>query len=163
MKKLRAFTLLELLIGMIISSIVIGFGYAGYTLIYERYLNYNQTKKGIIDVIQLNSVLNNDFINAESAQFGTDKLILYYETAPRKEYDFKEKYILRKDGEQTDTFKLEAATIIAGSGTGGEQIELLVTELSFDAVIHQEKMHFHFVKNYSAETLINLELNQWAQ
>ncbi len=163
MKKLHAFTLFELLIGMIISSIVIGFGYTGYTLIYKRYLNYNGTKKNIIDIIQLNSVINNDFINAESAQFDADKLILNYGNGHLKEYSFEEKKILRKEEGIVDTFRLETTNLVAHQNIIHEQAGLPIVEFSFDAAVFGETMHFHFVKNYSAETLINFQLSQWPQ
>jgi prepilin-type N-terminal cleavage/methylation domain-containing protein len=163
MKKLKAFTLFELLVGMIISSIVIGFGYAGYTLIYRQYLNYSVTKRGIIDVVQLNAILNNDFITSESAKLEMDKLILNYENGLQKEYSFGEKYILRKEQEYVDTLKIGVMNVIANRN-GDEQVtDLLISELSFDAVIHEETMHFHFIKSYSAETFINNPLNQWLQ
>ena len=161
MKKFHAFTLFELLIGMIISGIVIGFGYTGYSLIYKRYLNYSDTKKDIIDAIQLNSVLNNDFLYAEFAHYETDKLILTYKNALAKEYTFTDKNILRKEGELTDTFKLKATNILAGQNIDQNLTGLPVAEFSFEALIHQEPMHFHFAKRYSAETIINLQLSQW--
>lgn len=160
MKKLHAFTLLELLIGMIISSIVIGFGYSGYNLIYKRYLNYSETKKGITNIIQLNSVLNNDFINASSAQFESDKLILNYKNGLLKTYNFKDKLILREEAEHVDTFKLEVNNLMASQNIDVEQMGLPITQLSFDAIIHKETMHFRFEKSYSSETLLNLQLNQ---
>lgn len=156
MQKLRAFTLMELLVGMIISSIVIGFCYMSYSIIYKQYKSYKILKLEIVETIQLNSILNTDFINAETVLFDNDKLILNSANRSQLQYDFNDNYILRKDGEVTDTFKLSATEILPGYLLESEQIPTsIVNNFSFDAKVLGEIEHFRFTKNYSAETMIN--------
>jgi len=159
MKKISAFTLLELLIGMIISSIVIGFCYTGYSIIYKQYLNYLIIKENISNTMQFNSILNTDFTTASSIIFETDKLILDFKSAPQLQYDFRQNYILRKTSDVTDTFMLSALNLVPKYNIENDQQPfLIVNDFSFDAVILGETEHFHFAKNYSAETLVNMQM-----
>lgn len=156
MQKIRAFTLLELLIGMIISSIVIGFCYLSYSIIYKQYMSYKILKLEIVETIQFNSILNSDFIKAETVVFGDNKLILNSTNRSSLQYDLMDNYILRKDGEVTDTFNLSAINVLPEYLPETEPSPTsIVTDFSFDAKVLGEMEHFHFTKNYSAETMIN--------
>lgn len=159
MKKIAAFTLLEILIGMIISSIVIGFCYTGYSVIYKQYLNYNAIKRQNTTAMQLNSVLNNDFVNAEFVRFELDKLIVNSNSNKELYYRFNENYILRRDKGLIDTFMLAALNITPEYFTENEQLQdRLLNSFSFDVSVLGETEHFHFVKEYSSETLIKLQM-----
>lgn len=156
MQKIRAFTLLELLIGMIISSIVIGFCYMSYSIIYKQYMSYKILKLEIVETIQFNSILNADFISAETILFDENILILNSTNRSQLQYDFNDNNILRKDGEVTDTFKLFPTNILPQYLIESEQsISSIVNDFSFDSNVLGEPEHFHFTKNYSAETMIN--------
>lgn len=158
MKQISAFTLLELLIGMILSSIVIGFCYTGYSIIHKQYLNYNVIKRQNTAAIQLNSILNADFINAESVIYNTDKLILNSDKI-QLQYGFQENYILRENNGVTDTFMFSPFNIIPEFLKESTSLPLaIINEFSFDAIILGELEHFHFIKEYSAETMIRLQM-----
>lgn len=152
---MRAFTLMELLIGMIISSIVISFGYGAYSLIYKQFLSYKKVKKEIVDVMQLNSILHTDLAKAELISFNENKL-----TIDRKDdlpllYDFNDSIILRKDIDVIDTFKIAASTVTIAFSFPEQKA--VVNSFSFDAGVLGETEHFSFEKKYSAETLMNYE------
>jgi prepilin-type N-terminal cleavage/methylation domain-containing protein len=155
MKKLRAFTLLELLIGMIISSIVIGFGYAAYSLIYKQYLVYKQVKEKIVEITQLDHVLSTDMRNAEIISFNEHTLSLFGQNQHTLEYDFQDSLIVRKENELSDTFKIPAVNIQAGFLLPGNTA--FVKQFSFDAAALDEQERFRYTKNYCAETLMNYE------
>lgn len=159
MKRIAAFTLLELLIGMILSSIVIGFCYTGYSIIHKQYLNYNIIKKQNTAAIQLNSILNTDFINTGYVMYDTDKLILNSKNKVQLQYEFKENYILRGANGLTDTFMFSPVNISPEYLKESESLPIsIINEFSFEAVILGELEHFHFIKEYSAETMIRLQM-----
>lgn len=153
MKKLPAFTLMELLIGMIISSIVIGFGYATYALIYKQYLNYKSVKEQLVETVQLHAALSTDLRYSELISFRDDKLTFYPKNAPELTYRFYDDWITRTDRELTDTFHI-AVTDIRKQFIFPDN-ELFVKQFSFEATTLKEKEYFNFVKNYSSETLMN--------
>lgn len=155
-RKLPAFTLMELLVGMIISSIVIGFGYGTYALVYKQYLSYKTVKKEIVEAMQLNSILNSDFAAAENILFNENKLTIDKKDNIYLQYDFNDSIVLRKENEITDTFKIVPVAITA-SFIFPEQ-KAVVSTFSFQAKLLDETEGFVFTKNYSAETLMNYEM-----
>jgi len=159
MQKIRAFTLMELLIGMIISSILITFCYSSYTIIYKQFLTYKKIKNELTETIQLNSVLNNDFANSKSMYFNKNSLYMNRSISPL-EYSFSENYILRIEREVIDTFHITAKDITVNYFKESANSPLFfVNELSFSAMILNEKERFNFSKNYSAETIMNQPTN----
>jgi prepilin-type N-terminal cleavage/methylation domain-containing protein len=155
MKKLPAFTLIELLIGMIISSIVIGFGYAAYSLIYKQYLAYKHVKEKVVEITLLNHVLSTDMLNAEIISFNENTLSLVGTNQNSLQYLFQDTLIVRTENELTDTFNISALNVKTDFLFPDQAI--FVKQFSFDADALGEKEHFTFTKNYSSETLMNYE------
>lgn len=155
MKKIAAFTLLELLIGMIISSIVISFGYATYSLIYKQYLSYKTVKAKMMETTQLYSALSSDLFHAQMASFHEHTLLLYNKNKTELKYDFYENDIVRKTGEVVDSFHIAAMN-------RKEQFlfpdnKQFLTQLSFEINVLDEPEVFNFTKQYCSETLMNYE------
>jgi prepilin-type N-terminal cleavage/methylation domain-containing protein len=155
MKKIPAFTLMELLIGMIISSIVIGFGYATYSLIYKQYLGYKDVKEKIVELTQLDHVLRTDLITAEIISFNDNKLFLSGKDFKIVQYHFQDSLIVRTANEVKDTFQVSPVHIKAGFLLPDKM--MFLTQFSFDAEALDEKEHFAFTKDYSSETLMTYE------
>jgi prepilin-type N-terminal cleavage/methylation domain-containing protein len=156
--KFKAFTLVELLVGMIISALVISFCYSAYTIIYKQFLNYKNIKTQLVNAMQLNTILTTDFITSESVFYNEDKLVLNSLDKSFLIYSFNDGYILRTQNETTDTFKLVADEFKISYLS--EISSFLVNEISFDATVLNEKEHFNFYKNYSAETAITIIQNK---
>lgn len=160
MKKIKAFTLLELLIGMIISSIVISLGYMTYFIVYKQYVNYKETRETISHIMQMKTVLTDDFSTAHTIISPLkDQLKLNNEKGiAAVEYDFSARYITRKEGAEIDTFHLISSEYVPlyVDPTKNEYLPL-ITGFSFDAMVLGEKEHFVFTKQYAADVMINKE------
>ncbi|MGQ0827041.1 MAG: PilW family protein [Bacteroidota bacterium] len=156
MKKLRAFTLMELLIGMIVSSIVIGFGYGTFFLIYKQYSSFKTVKIELVDVAQLNSILNHDFAIAEMIAFNENKLIIDRKNNLPLVYNFNDSIILRTDNELVDTFKIVSENIVTNFVF--KEQNAVVTGFAFEAKVLNETEQLTFEKHYSSETLMNYEV-----
>jgi hypothetical protein len=104
-------------------------------------------KTELIQAIELNAVLNNDFINSETASYIDDKLILNIPNKRELIYHFNDRYILRIDEDTTATFKLAASQFKASYLP--ETSSALIHEFSFVAHIVNEKEHFYFCKDYN--------------
>lgn len=159
---LPAFTLAELLIGMIVSGIVIGSCYTAYSLIYKQYESYRKIKNATVAAMQFNSMVNNDFIDAELITYKENTLVIK-KVNNLLQYEFNDLFILRKENEVTDTFQLsplniETKPITFNELNQAERTTTVISSFSFDAQILQETEHFTFSKNYSAETLMNYEI-----
>lgn len=161
MRKINAFTLLELLIAMIISSIVISFGYGVYSLLFKQYLSYKKAKTEIVNTMQFNAIMNNDFCNSEEITFNDNTIAIFRKNKAPLRYLFNDHFILRKTDEITDTFKIAAANIQEKFVFKNEQAQsALISEFSFDAQFAGDTEHFLFTKNYDAATLFNKEIKQ---
>lgn len=158
MHKLKAFTLMELLVGMVISSIVIAFGYSAYALIYKQYVSYKSVKTTVVETMQLHTTMSNDFNNAECITFGENKLKLSGSNKLLM-YNFIDSLVIRGDQEMSDTFKLAAndiqTTSVFNHGTNNDR---LINSLQFDVSVFDNKEHFTFTKRYTAQTLMNYEM-----
>ena len=146
---------MELLIGMIISSILIAFCYSAYSIINKQYLNYKAIRQEIVKSMEFNAVMNNDFANAEIVTFENNTLKMKRRNSLDLEYCFNDKYVVRKETEVKDTFKLFAMNIVANCLAQAGQSLLIVDDFSFNTKISSTTEIFHFTKKYSAETLVN--------
>lgn len=158
MHKLKAFTLMELLVGMIISSIVIAFAYSAYSLIYKQYVSYRSVKSKVIETMQLHTVMSNDFNNSEYSTFDSNKLKLNT-TNNTLTYNFIDSLIIRIDNELSDTFKLVARTIqVKPVFNDVISNDTLINNIQFDVFVFDNTEHFTFTKKYTAQTLMNYEM-----
>lgn len=165
MKNLKAFTLLELLFVMILTTIIIGIGYFAFTLSVKQLHAYKENSEKITGAFQLTMLLNRDFAEARSVLKINDTLLFTNTLNNRLEYFFSENYILRNINSTVDTFfystqnmseKFLDAPVITNNG--------LVDEIYFEIKSDKDRIEiFHATKSYSAEALIqneNLKLNK---
>jgi prepilin-type N-terminal cleavage/methylation domain-containing protein len=98
--RLSGFTLLELLIGMIVSAIVLGATFSAYHIIAKQVTIYQEKTKTDEELSLFHSRLMLDFQNGHSVFLISDLELRMQQTV----YLFHEEYTLRKNGERTDTF-----------------------------------------------------------
>lgn len=153
--KLRAFTLFELLVGMIISAVVIAGCYTGYSIAYKRYLSYCTIKREITGVVQLNAILNREFFNAVSVNYEENALIFDSPGAAPLRYEFDEYFILRQEGEITDTFNCSGSNFVPEYLETEHLSTPLLTGFSFDLTLYGEILHLSFEKQYTSEMIMN--------
>lgn len=151
MRKIKAFTLMELMIGMIIGSIVVGFCYSGYRVILKQYYDYKKTKSEVNETMQLATTLATDFAASEAIVYKDNMLIMSQDSA-KKEYEFSERYIIRSINEIKDTFHFapkELVPVFMDNTTDN-----IIKDISFKAEIMGEVETFYYTKSYSAEFLM---------
>lgn len=157
MQKIKAFTLMELLIGMIIGCIVVALGYSTYNIIFKQYSAYKAIKNKVVEIMQLNTVMNNDFTTADFITFSDNKLILNNRDT-LLEYYFNDSYIIRTNNTFADTFQLKTTNFLVKSVDSTElNATDMLTNFNFDMLVSGDTQHVTFTKNYSAETLMNHE------
>lgn len=156
MKKLKAFTLIELLVGMMVSSIVIGFGYEAYLMIYKQFLSFKSIKIEIIHITQFQTVFSNDMYNSEKVSLNDHKLTMTKEDKILQ-YEFEDKFILRRNKELCDTFNIAVSSLESEFVNGVSGSQNLVSSILFKAPILNEEEEFVFSKTYSAKTLMEVE------
>ena len=143
---------MELLVGMIISALIISMCYYGYAIIQEQYISYRNSKSQIIQTMQLNALLNKDFVDSKVAFYKDNELNLVTQEG-QIIYTFRDTYISRSKSDLSDTFKFSISSVNV------HQLRMnmgeVVDAFYFDAVLFNQTQRFNFSKTYSAEALIN--------
>ncbi len=112
-KQLKAFTLLELLVGMILSGIVLTATFTAYRITTKQYETYSSKSKAITEISFFASQLQADFSNATIIIHNSENTIQLQSDKRILEYRFSTKYVLRNDFKQIDTFKVAVTGIEA--------------------------------------------------
>ena len=153
--KVKAFTLIELVVVMIISGILFSIAYFSFFIISQRFNHFSSASSSVMEISNLQTILNKDFDEAEFLQLQGDDLIVKKDSLELL-YHFEEDYLLRTQLDQVDTFHIPIENksyyfknAIYYLNTG------YIDELEFTSEYHDEKFHFHFHKDYSTEQLIN--------
>jgi prepilin-type N-terminal cleavage/methylation domain-containing protein len=157
MKKLKAFTLIELIIGMIIGSIVVGSCYTGYSFVLKQYYNYKQTKDTINEAMLLHTLISTDFNNARILSYKENNLQVALDSVNIM-YSFEDSFILRKESDVIDTFYLQPKAIHF-SFLKENDLGNIIDELFFEVTIFDETKKFHYSKQYSSDILMKYSSN----
>ena len=151
MKKLPAYTFVEILVALAIMSIVI-------VLAINLYFQLSRSNQRIIrdydknlEILQLKSILNTDFERYNRIEYGIYEL-KFIDKNSTCLYEFTDVGILRRFQEKIDTFKVEYSNLeyqLQYGNTG------MVTHFSFDIKAHNDILHYSFYKEYEVEAVVN--------
>jgi len=165
MKRLKAFTLIELIVALIISGIVISIAATCYQIVYKQYKEYKNVNETLSQAALLNMLLNKDFQNFQYVNKTSDGIefsgFSTQQTSNEEQktvYEFGQQYIIRKYTTIQDTFGVVLAnTSLKFQNKEIENNSTLVDELSFETDVIQENETFHYKKQYGADVLMKLE------
>jgi hypothetical protein len=110
-RSLKAFTILELLIGMILSGIVLTATFTAYRITTQQYKSYSEKSVTITEVSFLVSTLGTDFEKAKTIIRSFENNIVLQSENSMLEYRFSEKYVLRNNFLRCDTFHVAVTSI----------------------------------------------------
>lgn len=157
MKRLKAFTLLEMTLAMVLTSLVVAMGYSATDIVQAQLTNFRSTQSKLVDVQRLYSELALDFDRAETVRLGDEQLIINLEKE-HLTYRWETGTIYRVQQEQIDSFQLqlvdhECYFQQALVEQTAKPIDGLEMTLSLDG----EAWNLRWEKQYSAATLMQLE------
>jgi hypothetical protein len=157
MKKLAAFTLMELLIGMIVSSLVIAFAYMAYGVLGKQFAQYRVMKAQVMNELRLTSLLDADFFKAENVMMENSALSFELPDSSSINYFFGDSIICRAQGEVKDTFRFAVKDLVGRSALDDERGVDCIGEIKFSVALPGKNTEFAFFKEYSAEQLMKFE------
>src|ERR1700761_349032 len=105
MKKLRAFTIMEMVIAMLIAAIVIGMTYAVYTIVVRSCRSFDDRHRQMAALLQLNKLLKKDIEEADLVSRTDTDLITLKRADQTLTYRIRSGWIVRV-GVEADTFKM---------------------------------------------------------
>jgi len=141
MNKTKAFTVIELTVVMILSSIVISIAYLSFDILQKQYRNYRESNDKIAMISKLHRLLHTDFNNSEII-IKTDAGILTNYGTKQINYEFDFGFILRKDGEITDTFFVKIKEPEMLSLKHSQSNSEIIEELKFEIKINNKMLFY---------------------
>ena len=155
--KIKAFTLTELVVVMLISAVVAALSYGGYRIITSQLARYTASGRGLLDHARLHYLLEKDFAQAGQINRRQNGITCTTSEGNSVSYRFLADRIVRKQQSLTDTFKtnlwnLELLFEGKAAGDGG-----LADEIAFQATDEGEPLYFHFTKTYAPDVLMRFD------
>lgn len=150
--KLKAFSLLEVLVALTISTILFGVVGSAYFIILENYHRYKQTQEISYDTYTLHRLLFMDMDKSSSVNAVSQNNLAYFNFKDTVYYEFQDELVVRK-AQMEDTFfiKLEEVNFSYKNENVNSGI---IDQLSFSCT-NAGQSSFCFYKNYGADVLIN--------
>jgi hypothetical protein len=153
--KLKAFTIMELLVSMTLTGILVVFAFMGYNQIQKLFVNYTVQSKFISDYNQLNKAL---FIVSERAakiEVQDENVIAFKTDSNTVLLNMSNKKILLKFALHTDTFDLEAKEPQQEFlKTAGKLPSTLVKHFQCEVQFQTKKFRVSFHKEYDAASVL---------
>jgi competence protein ComGF len=156
-KKIKAFTIMELLVTLVLTSIIVSLASSIYLNMQKYFSDSEAAYEKNSDINFLIGLIKNDFENASSVVSSFGLITLISNDSKMLEYNFGDEYIIRKKEYQRDTFyvKTEELDIIRLDNNSD-----LVTEIKADIIIDDGVIPFHIYKSYTRDILFNLYQNK---
>lgn len=161
--KVPAFTILEITVTMMLAAIVIGIAYTAFSIVSKGYGSYNVKSREMATVLRLNELLAKDFKRADMVLKDTAGLSFQAINGVVK-YDFTNEYVLRRAA-IIDTFKLQIKdasfsfeNMPVDSISDEEELNR-VDALTFNLLFRDEKIPYHYYKQYSSVNLLQRNPN----
>lgn len=154
MKKINAYTLMEVTVAMLLSAICIGIAYSAFDIIGNYYRTFQQKNEKADALLSIREVLSKDFQKSKLVMNTPDGILLEQDSV-NINYVFEADRILRQiPSLRTDTFKVVWKDKYAGF-EGNEVLEpdtidLLKLKITLD---QHSLVPLTFYKHYSAQNL----------
>ena len=154
-KKIRAFTLVELLVVMVISGIVIAITYQIYFIANKQFMQYKKGNEKVTQEVILRGLLNNDFFQSESVIRKSENNIEMQLADEKINYEWRDEFIIRVTNASRDTFFLPVSLVELKFRNSSQDISAgLIDALKIISENGDEEKYFCFFKEYSADVLM---------
>lgn len=152
-KKIKSFTIMELLVTLVITSIIVGLASTIYLNMQRYFSTSEQGYEQNTDVNFIISLLKTDFENSASAVSSFGLVTLIGNDSKILEYNFSDEFITRKVDYRRDTFyvNLEDLEVIRLDDNSD-----LVSEIKANIIFDGDPVPLHIYKNYTRDVLFNL-------
>jgi hypothetical protein len=158
MNKIKSFTILELTVVMLMSTLVLGIAYNGYTIFYKQFISFKKSSSKIADISLLDRLIWTDIADCKTVVKNEQGITCKFAGNEIK-YVLEEDFILRKRGTMIDSFFITVEDAEYNFRTNKAYDGQIIDELKFINVIDDQQKVFHYLKTYGADILINNQDN----
>jgi Tfp pilus assembly protein PilE len=162
-KRVKAFTIMEISVTMLISAIVIGITYTAFSIVNQSYRSFQHKNEDIAVLMRLDELLRNDFSKANMICKTTNGIFIK-KGSDSVTYEFEPSFTVRTSS-ITDTFKVTMQGLVTGFEAAPITTINPVTEqnrideLEFSVLFENEKIPYYYRKQYSSTDLIERNPN----
>jgi len=162
-QKVKAFTILEITITMLITGVLIAITYTSYIIIIKSYQSFTAKNDEMAVLVTVDHLLKRDFEQAETI-YKTQEGISLKKDNQLISYQFKPDYIVR-NAAKPDTFKVQTQDVITSfenipiSEVQETEEQNRVDEFGFTLMYKTEQIPYLYHKEYSSENLIQRNPN----
>lgn len=155
-KKLAAFTLMELMVGMVVSLIVGAAALMAYMLLFKQFANYREESSKLERMYELGSMLREDVYRSQWMEKRGDVLLLNFPTY-EVQYSFDKEEIIRTVPWRKDTFEIRITNYVMQFE--GEELysDAKVDRLFLIQENNETPLRSVYKKDYAADVLLKLE------
>ncbi len=158
---LKGFTIAELLVVLILTSISITLSYSTLTYVQKLFSAYKNSNKFLNEWSDLKKRLDFESMKAERVTEEKENYFRISRDTVDSWLEIKEKLILLKHRETCDTFHIEVKNLKKKYEVLQNPLwaNKLLTELQFETDYSKQKFIFSFIKQHSAALKLKLEQN----
>jgi len=151
LKKIEAYTIIELIIALMITSVIIIIAISLYFQLVHTNRSIEKNYNRNTELLQLKSVLSTDFERYENVEYSVNEL--YFQGRNNRcYYEFTDFGILRKYQEMVDTFKFEVIDLeyVLKNANSNK-----ITKFTFNIKFYKNILPLTFYKDYNNDNNIN--------
>lgn len=152
--KIKAYTIMEVTIAMLLFAIVVSICYTAYGIVNTNYNNFRERNNAVTGLSALKNVLEHDFTKSNCILKDEDGFVVLTDTTKIK-YSFKDQRILRVlNNIHTDSFELQfkepafyfqSNAILKATDT--------IDQINFNIILERVAIPIQVNKQYSAKDL----------
>jgi type II secretory pathway pseudopilin PulG len=156
---LRAFSIIETIVGMVISTIIMGILFVIFTITTERMVDFKNQNQFISDLNRLTYSINKDIFENEKMSVIGNEFIFDGYSGQQVKYNFLEEYTLRSRETFIDTFKIKLKQIVIDTVNNKSQ-QLMFQKVKLNVEINESKINLKFYKCIYANELIQKKMKK---
>lgn len=158
-KKIKGFTLAEVLVTLALTSLAITLSYSTLTYIQKLFYSYKTQNKFINQYTDLKRRLDHEALKASVIIENSENDFTIKRDSSTIQFKILEKVILLKKETRCDTFHIEAKKIKKDYEMMKNPIwsKKLLRSLQFEVEFTKQKFNFYFYKNYDAAVKLELD------
>jgi Tfp pilus assembly protein PilV len=163
MRKIKAFTIMELTVAVFISSFLFGMALVALKTIQQRNIRFTKASSRLMCMSTLSWILENDFNESEYVHLGSQPQSLFFvKDSLTVAYTLTDDFILREQLAQTDTFHVSVTDWEAQmQGIPVSRVNASFDRLILKTAVDEQELVYSYYKRYSAAQL--MKINQHRQ
>lgn len=159
---MKAFTIMELTIAMLIAALVISMTYAIFHIISRSLTDFTRKHDQLAEALQFDDLFRKNMDQCREVRFSDSHLDVLFDSTVIH-YEFQPTQIIRSAAGK-DTFRLTVQQPSLSfehrplnDSLAEPDHTYLVDEVTFSLLINQQSIPYHYHKTYSASVLISQE------